>query len=537
MSTAAQLGGAFEPDPSPSPLGSALVAAGQRITSTNVKRVGVSKAESWQDDAWDMYDLVGEQRFLSNTLANRMGQARFYVGKLPENTTEDIETQVSGPAYDVFQSMVGRGANFSQMISRMGLNLFIAGDGYLLGCPKDGGQLTDPEDTEDWITPLGGDTSFEGIDLEDLDWRMLSVSECNVNSQSGEITAASSTGPNKEKFNADDVALIRVWKPHPRRWWQADSPTRSSLPVLRELVGLTMHISAQVDSRLAGAGVFFIPQSADTAMRRMVGMEDDGSVSPFASELMDAMLQPISDRGSASALVPLMPVVPDESIEKFRWVSFAGTLDAEARALRDEAIRRLALGEDCPPELLLGVAGMNHWGAWLVREDVVTTHLEPPLALICDAITTQFLWPVLEQQGIKDYQNYVVWYDVDHLIQRPNRAQDAKDAKASGLISDSAARDALGFDESDAPGIPNTDPITDYILDLVDRSPQLLQNPGLDVVQRQVTALLEGGDIPPNPEVGGAVAVDSRTTTTTQDQPGEIPATEDDPAPEDGTNG
>lgn len=494
----------------PQPLGS-LTAAARRLTSKELKRRGHSKnIDAWQEDAWEMYDLVGEQRFLASTLANRLAQARFYVGKLPQNTTEEIEPVENGPAYDAFDTLVGKGSHFTQMIQRLGVNLFIPGDGYLVGIPE--AMLNPPKtDPSQTITPIGA-VSTE-IDIQTLQWRMMSVSEVDIDPQSGQVKLK---GVLDEPVNPDLIMMIRVWRPHPRRFWSADSPTRSSLPVLRELVGLTMHISAQVDSRLAGAGVLFVPSSADTALRAASGQNGTDGPSPFAEGLMEAMVTPIGDRSNASAVVPLMPVVPDESIEKFRYISFATELDKEARELRDEAIRRLALGQDCPPELLLGVSGMNHWGAWLVREDVVTTHLEPPLALMCDAITTQFLWPVLEEQGVQDYQDYVVWNDVSHLILRPNRADDAFKVHESGALSDAALRDAAGFDESDAPPADPNDPVTKLILDMIRQAPSLVQNPGLSAIAEQVRALVEGQPIPENP-------VPERVNVTEQEAPGSEP--------------
>lgn len=529
---------AFSSIQKPKPLAS-LTAAAQRLSSKELKRIGhSSNAESWQDDAWDMYDLVGEQRFLASTLANRLAQARFFVGKQPADTTEDLEVVNEGDAYDAFSSMVGRGAHFTQTISRLGLNLFMAGDGYLMGTPPK--PTTEPDSSMDpaqGISPVGvGD--FANIDIDSLDWEMYSISELQVDDKKGDITV---TRQGTHKYKADDVVLIRVWRPHPRYWAKADSPTRSSLPVLRELVGLTMHISAQVDSRLAGAGILFVPASADQALRAAAGSPLDGDdiSNPFAEALMEAMIQPISDRSNASAVVPLMPVVPDDSIDKFRFMSFAGALDAEARALRDEAIRRLALGQDCPPELLLGVGGMNHWGAWLVREDVVTTHLEPPLALICDAITTQFLWPLLEEQGVENFREYVIWYDVDHMIQRPNRSQDAKDAHTAGVINDPALRDALGFDETDAPDVDPQDPAIQMALDMLRQAPSLAQSPGISMLAEQIRAMLSGTVVPvgteqSDPEAAPAVNAEDEGSDTPAPAEGTIPATDNDSAAEPG---
>lgn len=507
-----------------------LAAAASRLTAKKIKRSKKTRgfsAEGWQEDAWDMYDLVGEQRFLASTLANRMAQARFFVGKLPSDPTEDIEIVEEGVAADIGASIIGRGQSFSTVVQRAGVNLFIAGDGWLVGCPKTPVVEQKAQPGQRDYIGVEEEDPLAGIDIEDLQWKFYSVSEFKVDSQSGDVTLGKD-----RKVNVDQVVAIRVWRPHPRSWDHADSPTRSSLPVLRELTGLTMHVSAQVDSRLAGAGILLVPASADSALRAQAGATDD-DVSPFAEALVNAMVDPIEDRSSASAVVPLTVVVPDEAIEKFKYLSFATPLDKESRELRDEAIRRLALGEDAPPELLLGVGGMNHWGAWLVREDVVTTHLEPPLALICDAITTQFLWPALEQNGQTDFEDYVFWYDVDHLITRPNRGADAKEAYRDGAIGDAAYRDAIGFDESDAPEADPTDPVTKLILDMIREAPSLAQNPGLDVLADQVRALVTGGTIPPLPEQAGSEGTSPAASPAESEEPaaGAIPNTEDNGAP------
>src|SRR5699024_12144898 len=95
----------------------------------------------------------------------------------------------------------------------------------------------------------------------------------------------------------------------------------------------------------------------------------------FTEGLIEAMLTPIGDRASASAIVPLVVTVPDESVDKIKHISFSQPLDGTAQGLRDEAIRRLALGQDAPPELLLGTGNMNHWGGWPVQSETVETQI------------------------------------------------------------------------------------------------------------------------------------------------------------------
>lgn len=503
----------------PAPMTS-LMASASRLTQEALKAKRWSASnQDWQEDAWDMLDLVGEQRFLANTLASRLSQARLYVGRLTgENLLEEPD-QVEDPTINgVLESLGGSPTARSQMLKRLSVNLFVPGEGWLVGIPS--GYLPaehrsrDPR--EDWEP---GDSLF----LDDLEWRMLSTSEVSTTPQG--LAKLKFAEKVSVEVSPDDLYLIRVWSPHPRRAWEADSPTRSSLPVLRELVGLTMHISAQVDSRLAGAGLLIVPASASKALKIAAGIDEDSNEDPFTDALIEAMMTPINDRSSAAALVPLVATVPDDVTDKFEYINFSSNLDAEARQLRDEAIRRLALGQDAPPELLLGTAGMNHWGAWLVREDVVSTHIEPPLALICDALTTQYLRPALESLGIADAQEYVVWYDVSHMITRPNRATDAQALHDKGVLSDAAVRAANGFDDTDAP-TDVRDPALEVVLRMVGQAPSLAADPGIPALVQQIREAMAGrvpgeGDVSDVPAGGDGVEAPADG----------IPDTDGDPAP------
>lgn len=493
-----------------------LVASAKRITSKNLtggsaaRRSGDQKA-SWQEDAWEMYDLVGEQRFLASTLAGRLAQAKLFVGTLnPESPSDDPTPLENSKINDVLQAFGNSQAGRTQLLRRQAVNLFVAGDGWFVGIPP---KLLHPEveaDEDGTFKPYprGGtkskasdddDDEFDlgSVRLDDLEWRMLSVSEVSTSASTGKVKLKVLEGGQDLEVSPDDVYLIQVWRPHPRRWWEADSPTRASLPVLKELVGLTMHVSAQVDSRLAGAGILVVPASAQRALQVAAGQTDENATDQFTEALMEAMLTPIADRSNASAVVPLVVTVPDETVDKFQYISFATHLDSEARALRDEAIRRLALGQDAPPELLLGTSGMNHWGAWLTQEDTVTTHIEPPLALICDALTTQYLWPVLEQMGVEDHENYVIWYDVRHMISRPTIGTDALALHERDAISDDALRRTMGFDDEDAPEKQDdSDRVAEIVLAMVQANPALISRPGLRVLIEQLTAVVRG-EVPP----------------------------------------
>lgn len=482
---------------------SSLTAAADRLKEPTNKRSAqrgstTAAADNWQADAWDMYTLVGEQRFVATTLAARLAQARLYVGKSdpakPGDRPDEVKDNpvLSGILEAFGDSRSGR----SQMLYRSGVNLFVVGEVWNVGIPH---HLLDPDynpndDPEAALSPTG---MVEDQQATDYQWFTLSTDEVATSKDGATVTLSlpspDGSGSMQVEAPVGELFMFRTWRPHPRYAWQPDSPVRSSLPVLREIVGLTMRVGAQTDSRLAGAGVFIVPASARDAVRQEIedaGEEADSD--PFTPALVAAMMEPVADRDSAAALVPLVITAPDESAEKFRHLSFSDEIDEETRELRSEALRRLALGEDVPPELLLGTAGMNHWGAWLVQEDVVTTHLTPPLELICDALTTQYLWPMMLAAGFTEEQveAYSINYDVDHLIVRPNHATEALALHERGLLSDEAVLRACGFDPADEAGDDDgTDPVIALAVAMVQRAPSLAQEPGIVVLAQQLRQL------------------------------------------------
>lgn len=538
-----------------------LTAAAVQLSSAKVGRVARPSdvpvsSEPWQEEAWNLFDLVGEQHFLATTLAARIGQARLFVGKRPDDPTEDIAPLEDGPACEVLELLQ---PNMGDLLTRWGVNLNIAGDCWLVGTPPDGGSEADAE--VDGAGAGGGrpgpipavPSLDEGVDLSEFEWSARSVTEVNferdgtVTIKDGRPSSRTGRAGGGVTYALDEVFLVRIWNPHPRLFWQADSATRAVLPILREIVALTMHVGAQVDSRLAGAGMLLYPQESSKPVYEFAG--DDGhpvEVSPDAGndpvmdDLIRAMVEPISDRDSASAIVPLVHRMPAEHIESVRHLSFSQPLDDQAPGMRVEAITRLARSQDCPPELLLGTGGMNHWGAWLVREDTVSTHVEPPLALICDALTREFLWPVLRQQMPADEaESFAVWYSIDHLIMRPNRGSEALELFDRGAISEKTLRSASGFDEEEGPqaedGPGGGDPAVDRALEMVVSAPSLAQDPGIPALVEQLRAVMGGSgeagpasasDLSPGADGGGGGVPVADAVTEVG-----VPSTADDPVP------
>lgn len=458
-------------------------------------------ARSWQAEAWAAYDEVGEERFLASTLSGRLSQARLYVQHKPltgphsslRDDATDVTDTAAGPTAQLAEAVLAAlGASqqdLGQMLQRLATNLFVAGEGWLVGVPRHVIDEVSPSSAPA-VTAPSPDPS-----LSDLVWRVLAVTEVSAVGRDGRTVRLNlgTDGSAPVEVSADEVYMVRVWRPHPARYWEADSPTRACLPILRELIGLTRHISAQIDSRLAGAGILVVPSSAAAALASDAADSSAyGAPDPFVAALMDSMLRPIENRDDASAVVPLVVTVPDEAADKLSHLTFSSALDSGARDLRDEAIRRLALAQDAPPELLLGSGAMNHWGAWLTREDTVTTHIEPVLALICDALTSQYLRPVLLSAGLGEgeVRTLSVGYDVSALVARPNRSEEALNLHRAGAVSDEALREASGFDDSDAK--PLDERALMQALALVTKRPDLMGTIGIGPLTEEILKAYKG---------------------------------------------
>lgn len=458
-------------------------------------------SRSWQAEAWAAYDEVGEERFLASTLAGRLSQARLYVQHKPtagpHSSLRDDETDATdtapAPSASLAEAvMAALGASqqdLGQMLQRLATNLFVAGEGWLVGVPRHVIDDIAPSSAPA-VTAPSPDPS-----LTDLVWRVLAVTEVSSVGSDGRTVRLNlgTDGSAPIEVSANEVYMVRVWRPHPARYWEADSPTRACLPILRELIGLTRHISAQIDSRLAGAGILVVPSSASAALASDAADSNAyGAPDPFVAALMDSMLRPIENRDDASAVVPLVVTVPDEAADKMSHLTFSSALDSGARDLRDEAIRRLALAQDAPPELLLGSGAMNHWGAWLTREDTVTTHIEPVLALICDALTSQYLRPVLLSAGLseEEVRTLSVGYDVSALVARPNRSEEALNLHRAGAVSDEALREASGFDDSDAK--PLDERALMQALAMVSKRPDLMGTIGIGPLTEEILKAYKG---------------------------------------------
>lgn len=386
------------------------------------------RAESWQERCWYYRDTIGELRYASNWFANALSRAILKPAKYEaDGTLVPIE---SGPAFDILQEILGGTGAQSPMMKAMGSHYFIVGEWYIVGRAAQ-----DFDDTDD-----------------DRVWEVVSSSELKKKGTNWWIDL----GGGEKIELTDDDDIIRMINPHPRNRSMPDSPVRAVLSSLAEIESLTLHVQSQVQSRLAGGGVFFISNETTFATPNE---DNDGATmadgaDPFMVALARTMAAARANPGAPEGFMPIIARVPGDQVDKQNWVTFWSELDAETQGMRDAAIRRTALGLDLPPEVLLGTADVNHWGSWQIEESTIKAHIEPALEVIASAMTV-----VLRVAA--DDPDIVTIFDTSALRLRPNRSKEALELYDRGQIDAEALRRETGFNEADE---PDDDEKADWLL-------------------------------------------------------------------------
>jgi hypothetical protein len=171
----------------------------------------------------------------------------------------------------------------------------------------------------------------------------------------------------------------------------------------------------------------------------------------FMSRLHDAMAEAKKDRTLASARNPIGLQIPGEFLKDVQHLTFWTELDETAESLRKEAIGRLALGMDMPPEALTGVGESNHWSAWQIEDSLIKSHSEPLLRLITSAVTVGYFRPLLIAEGMSEEEaaTFEVLGDTADMRLRPDRSKEAVELWDRGELSGAALRRETGFTEDD----------------------------------------------------------------------------------------
>lgn len=376
--------------------------------------------ETWQQEVWRYYDTLGEFNYAVSWLSAMLSRVRLYAAELVPGQDEPVRLEDDHPAVDVMNKLAGGVAGQTALMASLAVQLAVPGEGYLVGETRSGAER----------------------------WSVRSVDEVQARHKQWQVK--DENAPNSDQWR--DVVgghVFRVWRPHKRWYHLADSSARSARATMRELELVNRHILAQYLSRLASAGIWFLPNEIDFPVRE----EFADMPNPIMAEIVELGRLAIAEPGTASAIIPILMQMPGEWIKtvKDSHLDFTLKIDDKIIEKRDSAIKRLATQVNIPAEVLLGMGDVNHWGAWQIEEGALKTTIAPDAELIANAVTTAYLQPRLAAGGEQDTGRFVVWYDMSELTMRPDRSDDAIQLYDRLELNGAALRRETGFDESDKP--------------------------------------------------------------------------------------
>lgn len=408
--------------------------------------------QTWQDEGWRLFDLIPEHHFLTTRIGESVAQARLYVTEVDE--TGEEQGEVTDQAIARLAAVpLGTGSQRDDNLRLAGIDLAVGGECWIIG----EGAGRSPEKAEgSWFVVTGAAVKRLGGKIV-----------VNRPIQRG--------GSKLELADGVDI-LIRCWRPHPNDTTQADSFTRSAIVPLREIELLTKREFAELDSRLTGAGIMFVPEGIDFPRDE----RDPIGIAGFMAYIQRAAAASMQNQGLASSMVPLIATVPDhilEHLDKIKVLNFWSELSAEISPMKEKAIQRLASSAEIPGEVLTGIADSNHWTAWLISDEGIRW-IRGYLGLIADALTRGFLHRAIPAVAPgADPKRYAFAFDTSTLAAKPNRLEEATALHDRFLISDEELVKAGAFDPDQMPTTQQR--VIQVLLKLIQTQPDLVRDPAV----------------------------------------------------------
>jgi hypothetical protein len=362
------------------------------------------------------FDSIGEYRYACSWVGNTLSRAKLEVW-------EDGKLTTNKEALAAWDKFYGGAEGQREMLRQVGTNMSVAGDCYIFG-------ESQGEDDDKWMVAAAHNVKQSGSP-EDPVYKIGNT-------------------------ELDDPLAIRMWRPHPANPKDADAPSRSVLSILQEIADLTAGVEAQIKSRLALAGVFVLPNEISFGSVRSNVPTDEAEVMAQATmkdidallmEIMESMMEGIEDPSSPASRTPILLQIPGDYVDKVKFITFWAPIDEQTKALREEAIRRLALGMDLPPEVLTGSGDLNHWNAWQIEEAAIKSHTEPLLQIICSSLAEAYLRPILEDGGMEhdEAKKFTIHADTSEIRLRPNRSKEALELRKEGILKAETVVTENGF--------------------------------------------------------------------------------------------
>lgn len=246
---------------------------------------------------------------------------------------------------------------------------------------------------------------------------------------------------------------VRVWRRHPQYSSLAETALEALQGDMDTLIFLNQALRARVRSRLAAAGIVFIPNSVTTPGDAETPDGTGQSIDPITRKIIEAMAAAIQDPDSPDAAMPIVLRGPDDVGEKIRHITLDRMIDETEMALRAELRENILEGLDAPKGIGGSSSGdapnVNHWNAASIKMEMWEHTVAPIGDVLWEALTQMVLAPFLKKKNVPGVYRWRV--DRDSVQIRNNQDEKNRAALDRNLIGDTAARRRFGIPETDAP--------------------------------------------------------------------------------------
>jgi hypothetical protein len=411
----------------------AIVGAARRVNlkrRSEVESIRDRSSSEWQNLAWRHFDEIGEIKFAFNYFSSIASRVRLFAGFQEEasDTPAPIgevgnldRSLVQAARYELAKLDKGRGGQ-PNLIRSMVINILVAGECYLVG------------DHDSWAIRSTSELEFE---------------------QGGKIRLRLSREKRKNTsdYLPDDTFVARIWRTHPQYSDDADSSLKGVSRACDELLLLDRIINAAGASKLNAGMLYVADELRFQASSDPTGDSTSPDIDPFEEELTLQLTESV-EGNSPAELVPLIIRGPAGLAEQaIKYFDISRGFDETLLTRHDKTLGRVLSGLELPKDLIDGLANVRYSNAKSISEDLLKAFIEPMMVMVCEALTTVFLRPMLIDRGYPaDVINRVhVWYDASEVVTRPDRSEDADKGYERMLIKGATWRRAHGFSESDAP--------------------------------------------------------------------------------------
>lgn len=420
------------------------MAAGTRVTparSDELRRL----IQPWQDKSFYYYNVLGEINYAAQFYSRMLSPLELFAAEIDEDG--DIVRTDNAEAIAALERIQDPGGGRTGLLGQYGRLMFLVGEAILF--------VSEDEDgVEQWEMLSNDELRVLNGTYYRYKAPSLTAEEYLDVMESG--TAPAGDSDNWTPMDQHHAVAYRLWQRHPQFSMLADSTMRGVQTICEELLLLELAVRARARSRASGNGILFIDDRISKAPPQ-AAPDEDPEEDEFMQDITEAITAPIEDEGAASSVVPLIVRVPNGDDRPMSDLVYHLQLTDPTQlypetGLRMECVSRLAIGLDMPPEELKGLGDSNHWTAWMVDENTWKAHGQRKAQQLCDDLTASYFRPYLRDvMTEEEARKYLIGYDATAIINHPDRSKDAKDAYGDRVIGKRAYREAINFDEEDAP--------------------------------------------------------------------------------------